>query len=68
VDDGQAEDNWYIKKSSGGSIAQGWGDPSDKLVTGDYDGDGKTDIAVWRPVEGIWYILMGESGSVRQRI
>jgi hypothetical protein len=28
----------------------------------DFDGDGMTDIAVWRPTDGVWYILQSSTG------
>lgn len=39
-----------------------WGLGTDVPVAADYDGDGKTDIAVWRGVEGTWYILRSSDG------
>jgi len=39
-----------------------WGLPSDVVVPGDYDGDGQTDLAVYRPATGVWYVLTSSSG------
>ncbi len=65
--------DWYIKRSSdGGMTAQRFGSPSlgDQVVPGDYDGDGKWDLAVWRNggqegAQAYFYIWQSQSNSLR---
>jgi hypothetical protein len=55
-----ATGTWYILKSSLGfrSFVQfSWGLGTDTPVPADYDGDGKTDLAVYRPTTGEFYVL-----------
>jgi hypothetical protein len=39
-----------------------FGAANDRLVPADYDGDGKADIAVFRPANGVWYVLQSRDG------
>lgn len=54
---------WFVNKSGGGVIQTQFGLAAEDFVTpGDYDGDGKADIAVYRPSAGIWYMQQSTSG------
>lgn len=55
---------WHSLDSfSGGYTPFQWGVSSDKLAPADYDGDGKTDRAVFR--NGVWYIYQSSDNQVR---
>ncbi len=42
-----------------------WGSQGDRPVVSDYDGDSKMDVAVFRPSNGVWYILQSSNSSVK---
>lgn len=52
---------WYMNLSGGGFYEQTFGQNGDKPVSADYDGDGKTDPAVYRA--GVWYRISSAAGS-----
>ena len=38
-----------------------WGVPGDQPLSGDFDGDGKTDLVIYRPSTGTWYVRYSTS-------
>jgi len=68
---------WYAPGTAGrGPFQIYFGATTDVPVPGDYDGDGKTDAAIFRPSTGLWYgprtgaaqiviqMILGQSGDI----
>lgn len=58
--------SWRIKRSAGGEFISSFGDPDDKLVPADYDGDGRDELAIWRPGDGNWVVRDGGTDTWTQ--
>ncbi len=52
---------WYMNLTTSGFYQQGFGQNGDQAVSADYDGDGKTDPAVYR--SGTWYRVRSSTGT-----
>ena len=65
---------WYILKTDNGTdyvsqaaVPLGDGAAGDRPVPGEYDGDGKTDVAVYRTSDRMWYVLTSSTGYTSAR-
>jgi hypothetical protein len=56
---------WYCLGGAAGSqsFTVAWGMNGDVPVQGDYDGDGKTDLAIFRPGTNYWWIYPSNGSS-----
>jgi hypothetical protein len=45
-------------------LAFTYGNPDDRIVAGDWDGNGVDTVAVYRPSDGNWYIKLANGNGV----
>jgi WD40 repeat protein len=53
-----------VSPTNGAMMSLAWGASEDVPQPGDFDGDGRTDIAVWRPANGTWYVVKSSDGNM----
>lgn len=55
---------WTSQDETGSRLIMNWGEAGDVPVPGDYNGDGRTEYAIFRPGDSTWWILfVGADGS-----
>jgi len=54
---------WWLNRSSLGTIAHTFGNSADKIAPADFTGDGVVDVAIFRPSTGSWFVLRSENFS-----
>jgi glucose/arabinose dehydrogenase len=65
--------HWFVELSGGGTISQPFGKAGDDVpVPADFDGDGKADLAVFRPNSDLvpgaahWFVILSGGGVINQ--
>lgn len=53
-----------LNNPSGNITYVPWGTTGDKAVRGDFDGDGKSDAAIFRPSQQRWYVRLSSTGAL----
>lgn len=59
---------WYTLLNGGSNSQTPWGIATDTIAHGDFDGDGRDDIAIWRPGAALtagFHILQSSTGTLR---
>ena len=60
---------WYVQRLGEIDLQLSWGIAGDRPVLGDYNGDGRDDLAIYRPRDSSWWILFRYAdGSQEARV